>query len=136
MKENEGHLFADVAGQPFQSYCVKCGIVVDWMKVRNEGTTVPKCTHEYQSIAEQRSVPNLIDDYCWKDFLDSIEQGQKRYDYPPPCYTVERWTPTPKIVLQWQEQKRLKERLKDEWAEFLRLQGLPRKKEDKYGNSK
>jgi len=53
VRENEGHLFVDVAGHPFQSCCVKCGMTVDWMKVRYEGATIQKCTYEYRSLGQK-----------------------------------------------------------------------------------
>jgi len=47
MREIEGHLFSDVAGKPFVSQCVKCGIVVDWQTVRRHGVPTPKCSYRY-----------------------------------------------------------------------------------------
>ncbi len=60
MRENAGHLFADVLGQLFQSLCVKCGITVDKMKVRHKGATVPKCSYAYPAPAKKQRNCNHV----------------------------------------------------------------------------
>lgn len=57
MREIEGHLFSDVAGKPFASQCVKCGIVVDWQAIRHHEGPIPKCSYRYSE--EQKTQHTL-----------------------------------------------------------------------------
>ena len=54
MREIEGHLFSDIAGKPYVSQCVKCGIVVDWQAIRRQGVSIPKCSYHYPEQQEMR----------------------------------------------------------------------------------
>lgn len=49
MENTESHKFVSSPSNPFISYCVKCGVEVDWYKVREGAEIIPPCRPDEQS---------------------------------------------------------------------------------------